>query len=89
MSISGPTSQTEHGHKQDALFHKKACGYNKDLGTKFLAGVANDQEVNPVGYWPWMASIGYYTNGQWIHQCGATLITHRHFLTAAHCIRDT
>jgi hypothetical protein len=33
-----------------------------------------------------MASIGV-TNEKlgWEHQCGATLVTEKHFLTAAHC----
>ena len=39
--------------------------------------------------WPWMASIGYYNDQEeWVHQCGATLITAHHFLTAAHCLGD-
>ena len=36
-----------------------------------------------------MASVGYYDkNGEWSHQCGATLITSSHFLTAAHCLAN-
>ena len=39
-----------------------------------------------IGDWPWMASIGYLDlNKVWKHQCGATLISDRLFLTAAHC----
>jgi len=50
-------------------------------------GPQNDDEINPVGNWPWMASLGYYDdNRKWSHQCGATLITSKLFLTAAHCV---
>ena len=41
-----------------------------------------------VGDWPWMASLGYWSDGVWSHQCGATLISQTHFITAAHCVRD-
>ncbi len=60
---------------------------NEDFDTDFVAGAQNDGEINPVGNWPWMASLGYYDqDDKWNHQCGATLISNGKFLTAAHCI---
>jgi secreted trypsin-like serine protease len=45
--------------------------------------IANDREV---GIWPWMASYGFKkSNGTWSHECGASLITATHLVTAAHC----
>ena len=56
---------------------------------EFVAGPAHDPEYNPVGEWPWMASLGYWAeDGKWDHQCGATLISQHHFLTAAHCLKQ-
>ncbi len=41
-----------------------------------------------VGHWPWMGSLGYWTDDdEWNHQCGATLISQTHFITAAHCLK--
>ncbi len=35
-----------------------------------------------------VTSIGFYEGTKWIHNCGATLISSQHFLTAAHCVND-
>ena len=70
------------------LSEQSDCGNNK-LSHPFVAGPKHDVEYNPLGNWPWMASIGYYDpNNDWIHQCGATLISSSHFLTAAHCVAN-
>ena len=65
------------------------CGKNTLISAQRIVGAANNAEQNMVGHWPWMASIGYL-NGQdkWKHQCGATLISDHHFLTAAHCVNS-
>ena len=65
------------------------CGSNQLGDSQHVRGPKPNAETNPVGHWPWMASLGFYdSNGDWDHQCGATLISHSHFLTAAHCIND-
>jgi len=40
--------------------------------------------------WPWLAALGYTdpSTGEVLYLCGATLITNKHVVTAAHCIRD-
>ena len=66
------------------------CGNNEIIGGDYLAGSKNDNEINPVGFWPWMASLGYFDEeDKWTHKCGATLISQQHFLTAAHCAANT
>ena len=65
------------------------CGNNKLLDkAESIVGTKNNPETNPVGHWPWMASLGFYKEGNWTHQCGATLISRNHFLTAAHCLKN-
>jgi V8-like Glu-specific endopeptidase len=59
------------------------CGKNGNTDPTF---VIND---NSPGHWPWMASLGIVNEkNQWQHQCGATLISHHHFLTASHCVKE-
>eukprot|EP00090_Calanus_glacialis_P008462 TRINITY_DN16813_c0_g1_i1.p1 TRINITY_DN16813_c0_g1~~TRINITY_DN16813_c0_g1_i1.p1 ORF type:complete len:481 (-),score=131.69 TRINITY_DN16813_c0_g1_i1:105-1547(-) len=40
--------------------------------------------------WPWLAALGYTdpSTGDVLYLCGATLVTSKHVVTAAHCIRD-
>jgi hypothetical protein len=59
------------------------CGRNDLTGTGFV--INKDR----LGHWPWMASYGFSNaQKQWQHQCGATLISEHHFLTASHCIKE-
>jgi hypothetical protein len=45
------------------------CGNNGKVDTDFIVGATNDPEINPVGSWPWMASIGFYDDkNNWNHQ---------------------
>ena len=44
---------------------------------------STDYETNT---WPWMGSLGYWSDGKWIHLCGTTLVSKIHFITAAHCV---
>ena len=69
---------------------EQICGNNNIFDGNFVAGAQNDPEHNPVGFWPWIASLGSFNDlNEWVHQCGATLITQKHFLTAAHCTKNS
>jgi len=60
--------------------------------TKFLTGsnrIVNGKPAK-LNAWPWLAALGYTdpNTGNVLYLCGATLVTAKHVVTAAHCIRD-
>ena len=74
---------------QQIFIQASTCGDTSKTEIGFVAGATNNQDTNPVGHWPWIASLGLFDDSnQWEHKCGATLISDRHFLTAAHCVHE-
>jgi serine protease 56 len=60
------------------------CGFSNVTHNKVVGGVPAE-----LGAWPWMALLGYSNRGGEVEfRCGGSLITSRHVLTAAHCIRN-
>jgi hypothetical protein len=60
------------------------CGFNNATHAKIVGG--GDALI---GEWPWMALLGYQDDqGKVSFRCAASIITARHLLTAAHCLRS-
>jgi len=61
------------------------CGQTKVGSNRIVNGKPAKRNA-----WPWLAALGYTdpNSGDVLYLCGATLVTARHVVTAAHCIRD-
>ena len=61
------------------------CGLTNVFSTRIVNG--RHTETNA---WPWIAALGYREakSGKIFYLCGASLITSKHLVTAAHCVRD-
>lgn len=93
MPLLGPTlelkyipilEQVKYGgaSKGKLLTPKDGCGVTKESAGRIVGGTPARR-----GQYPWMALLGYLQRGNQISfNCGGSLITSRHVLTAAHCI---
>ncbi|XP_051861745.1 venom serine protease Bi-VSP-like isoform X3 [Drosophila albomicans] len=63
---------------------KEGCGEPNLVSFRKIVG--GDEAMK--GAYPWIALLGYGDSSLSIFKCGGTLITARHVVTAAHCIKD-
>ncbi|KAG4065841.1 hypothetical protein HA402_012519 [Bradysia odoriphaga] len=71
--------------KPRLLTTEEGCGFSNVTHTRIVGG-----GPAKMGAWPWMALVGYTNDlGELGWKCGGTLITSRHVLTAAHCVKST
>jgi hypothetical protein len=80
-----PSSATTYNALSSRLLTpQEGCGFSNVTHNRVVGGVAAAK-----GGWPWMALLGYRDSlGEVTFKCGASLITHQHVLTAAHCLRS-
>ncbi|XP_039967033.1 venom serine protease Bi-VSP-like [Bactrocera tryoni] len=63
---------------------EEGCGYTHNTYKKIVGG-----EVSKKGAWPWAVLLAYPDgSASSPFKCGGTLVTARHIVTAAHCIRS-
>lgn len=80
-----PQTSIDFGRISLPTFENNRCGMSNASHTRIVGGV-NAQ----LGAWPWIAVLGYSSSTDNVprFQCGGTLITQQHIITAGHCIKD-
>lgn len=67
-------------------FERDQCGMSNATHSRVVGGIPAQANA-----WPWMALVGYKTsldsNPRFL--CGGTLITQKHVITAAHCVKES
>lgn len=71
--------------KKDRVEIPSDCGQGNAGSNRIVYG-----KVAKKNAWPWIAALGYAdpNTGKVIYRCGASLVTSKHVVTAAHCITD-
>ena len=72
-------SEKLHANIKRNSYGPKGCGVNSRSNTRIVAGQPADSKQ-----WPWMVAL---LRENMEHYCGGVLITDRHILTAAHCVK--
>uniref|UniRef100_A0AB38ZE93 Venom S1 protease 26 n=1 Tax=Ectomocoris sp. TaxID=3104572 RepID=A0AB38ZE93_9HEMI len=77
---------SEHGLTPGRKQTSCKCGWTNKLGARIVSG----KETKPNRY-PWMVHMYInhitYDGDKWGTTCGASILTQRHVLTAAHCVQ--
>uniref|UniRef100_A0AB38ZE55 Venom S1 protease 4 n=1 Tax=Ectomocoris sp. TaxID=3104572 RepID=A0AB38ZE55_9HEMI len=85
IPVEDEIDSSEHGVTPGRVSTNCTCGLSNKSPKRIIGG-----EESGVNEWPMMAGIilrdhPYVKN---VHICGGTVITHRHIITAGHCIHD-
>lgn len=73
------------GEEFKLLTPDTGCGFSNVTHRRIVGGSAAK-----LGAFPWMALIGYTNDlDETSFKCGGSLITKRHVLTAAHCLKSS
>ena len=62
-----------------------SCG---ELAYDYVPTIEEGVEDGKITQMPWMVSLGVYFGTGYEHQCGGSIVTTRHILTAAHCFQS-
>lgn len=83
-NIAGPNPTPRTNGNGRVSLNGQECGLSSVFDFRKVVG----GEPAKLGAWPWITLLGYDVLEGSPFKCGGTLITERHVLTAAHCIRS-
>lgn len=78
--VAGPSSSIGERRPPKPAILPKVCG-TAHGNSRIVGG----SEAIP-GSYPWMAAIYIQTGASWSQACGGALVSHKHVVTAAHCV---
>uniref|UniRef100_A0AB38ZE67 Venom S1 protease 8 n=1 Tax=Ectomocoris sp. TaxID=3104572 RepID=A0AB38ZE67_9HEMI len=86
IPVEDEIDSSEHGVTPGRISTNCTCGLSNKSPKRIIGG--KEAGVNE---WPMMAAIIITKHKNWpnnVYWCGGTVITHRHILTAGHCLHD-
>ncbi|XP_011630885.1 serine protease gd-like [Pogonomyrmex barbatus] len=61
------------------------CGISQHVGGNVNLLISNGQKTLP-GQWPWLVAL-FIVRTEHVFQCAGSILTHKHVITAAHCLK--
>ncbi|KAG5330456.1 GD protease, partial [Acromyrmex heyeri] len=79
------TNNNSNDNNNNTNINNDECGISSRIESTINVLIFNGQKTSP-DQWPWLVALFIARNDEYKFQCGGTILSNRHVLTAGHCL---